>query len=357
MTKFALLYLSLLLASSAAISCNLNSTEPVAATLPSLAAGPARQVVLSNNTQLNVPDASGVLQLHSADSFALLDQLDNWPTATGEIGSIDAQPVMLDTDYDGRADGLYIVDVNGAVWFIPLTSTGFATPLAIADFSDSGLQFRQPLRLVQTVAANSAGLTSNQSMLLLVGSSADNGDTLFALRHQPQRLEPVQLTDLTERSSISADELLYGIDELLWQQIQRSSGWYVQLNGSITSAPQVYAGVIYLTAADIGAVQPDCSLVDDAELALHALHLHHAGSVYARRNWPIDAVAHAELTLQHNSEGQLELSLSSVDQQSRLVSELLAISEECADCTESLTADQFPKTIRLATYQTEDGAH
>lgn len=358
MTRFALIYLCLMLASGAAVSCNLNSAEPTAVTLPSLAADrTVRQVVLSNNTQLNLPDVSGVLQIHSADSFALLDQLDSWPTASGEIGSIHAQPVILDTDYDGKANALYIVDVNGAVWFIPLTSTGFATPVAIADFSDSGLLFRQPLRLVQTVAANGSGVTSNQSMLLLVGSSIDNGDTLFALRHQPQRLEPVQLTDLTARSTISADELRYGIDELLWQQIQRSSGWYVKLNGSITTVPQVYAGVIYLTAADIGAVQADCSLVNNAELALHALHLHHAGSVYARRNWPVDALEQVELALQQNREGQLELTLSNTDQQLSILSELLAISEECADCAESLTADQFPKAIRLATYQTEYGAH
>ncbi|MBZ9612540.1 hypothetical protein [Rheinheimera maricola] len=349
---------ALLCVSGTAVSCNLNSPEPVTLALPSLAADDSvRSVLLSNNIQLNLPDAAGVLQIHSSDGLALLDQLANWPTGSGDIATIHAQPVLLDDDYDGKADAVYVVDIDGRVWFVPLTAAGFSTPVAIADFSDSGLSFLQPLRMVQTFAADISVTRSRQNMLLLVGSDVTTGDTLFTIRHQPQRLAPLQLNDLMARTNIGDDELRHGIDEHLWQQIQHAAGWYVQLNGRITAVPQVYAGVVYLTAADIAAVQPDCSVLDSAEMTLHALHLHHAGAVYAQRNWEIEALAQAKLTLQQDSAGQLALMLTNTEQQLSISAELLAISEECADCTVPLRAEQFPKLIRLATYQTEFGAH
>ena len=45
------------------------------------------------------------------------------------------------------------------------------------------------------------------------------------------------------------------------------------------------------------------------------------------------------------------------DHNKLLLSDLKEISDECADCVDPLTAAQFPVTLRLATYQTEQGAH
>ena len=83
----------------------------------------------------------------------------------------------------------------------------------------------------------------------------------------------------------------------------------------------------------------------------------YAGLVYARRQWDISAIDNAELVLQKNSSGELELSLQHEQQQQLLLTDLKTITDECADCVAPLTAAQFPVTLRLATYQKEQGAH
>lgn len=358
MLKAGIIFIIFAVVSAAGHSCDLNDTSAVSAILPSLSEdGPLRQISLSNNIQLDIPDADGVLRMHSADSLALLDQLTSWPTETGQISSIKAQPVVLDQNYDGVADAVYAVDSDGRLWFIPLSPSGFSAPELIADFSDMEAVFRQPLQLVQVLTPAGTNELQRQAMLLLIASTDQGGDTLLAVKHSLQRRSVIQLNDLTDRSILSSSEVNSGITDQLWQRIQLGAGWYVQMNKRITVVPQVYAGVVYLSSAEVGAVQPDCSLAENTELELHALHLHHAGAVYARRNWQIAALDRGELALQKNQQGELELSLQNGQQQQRILTDVLAITADCANCATALTADQFPRISRLATFQTEQDGH
>lgn len=338
------------------ISCDLNTAGPVEATLPSLLdTQTPRQVLLSNNVQLQLADADGVLQMHSADSFSLLGQISEWPTPSGQISSIKAQPVLLDRNYDGTAEALYVVDVSGLLWFVALTGNGFSEPVLLADFRQTQAVFRQPLQLVQALAPAGSGTMQRQTMLLLTGS-VDDGDILFTVKHIAQRDTPLQLADLTDRTSLDADEPRYGIAEQLWLQMQQGGGWYVRLNQRVIAKPEVYAGVVYVTGAESSAVGADCSLADDTQSQLHALHLHHAGLVYSRRNWDISQQRVGRLLLDHNEQGRLVLSLQDTEQQT-ILTELLAIDADCADCVSSVDNETLPRLIRLATFQTERDAH
>ncbi len=339
-------------------ACVSGPAEPVSATLPAtvLAAAP-RRISIHNNMTLAIPAADGVLALHSADNFALIDRLEHWPVGEGRIGAVIAQPVVLDSNYDGIADALYAVDVHGLLWFVRLQRSGFAEPELIADFSALQYQFEQPLQLVQTLSPAPSGQLQYLQLLLLTATDSAQNSMLIALKHRPGRLGAVTLHDLTDRSSIAADELRYGIDEPLWLQLLQSDGWYVQLSGQITARPQVYAGVVYFTSARAGAVNADCSLAAEAEPLLHALHLHHAGLVYQQRSRPIITQHAGVLALKQDDKGELQLVSDTGQSQQVLQTALQAISPACADCVVPLTAGQFPRLIRLATFQDEYGAH
>ena len=357
MTLSRLIAVITLLLPGISIGCDLNEPGPVAATLPSLAdAQSTRQVLLSNNVELQVPDADGVLKMHSAESFALLGQISEWPTFSGQISSIKAQPVLLDLDYDGITDAVYVVDVSGLLWFIRLNRSGFSEPVLLADFSETEAVFRQPLQLVQVLAPDGLGAMRRHTMLLVTGSAAQ-GDILLAVKHTEQRDTPWQVTDLTDRTELDADEPRYGIAEQLWQQIQQGGGWYVKLNQRVIAKPEVYAGVVYLTGAQPTAVGADCSLTDDAQSQLHAFHLHHAGLVYSRRNRDITQQGRGSLILTENEQGSLVLSLQHAAQQQTLLTELLAIDASCADCVTAVDHQPFPRILRLATFQAEQDAH
>ncbi|MDP5191144.1 hypothetical protein [Rheinheimera baltica] len=346
-----------LVQSAAALSCNLNSTEPVVANVSSVHdSTEPRQVLLSNNVQSAAPGTPGLLQMHSANNFALLAQLNQWPTPSEQVATINAEPFVIDTNHDGIADAVYVVDINGQLWFIPLNATSFGEPEWVADLSVTEAVFDQPLQMVQTLSPDHNGILRKVSMLLVIGKKAD-GDILLALKHSKGSAEPVMLSQLTDRTAITADEVRYGISESLWTQIQQGNGWFVNLQQRITAVPQVYAGVVYVTAANGSAVQADCSLADEAASQLYAMHLHHAGLIYAQRHWDISSETSGSLALISNSEGELELSLQAEGQVQPLLSELLAITDECADCVSTLSADQYPQRIRLATFQTEQGAH
>jgi hypothetical protein len=337
--------------------CDLNSASPLSAKLPALDADqPPRQVVISNNVQLQLPQADGLIKMHSADSARLIDELTHWPTPSGSVGSIKAQPVVLDQDYDGVADAIYLVDTSGQLWFVPLSRDGFGMPRLIADLTAVQAQFTQPLQLVQTQSADRTGRIQKQTILLLIASQAEQGDTLFAVKHNPRHERVFQLNDLTDRTELGVEEPRSGIAAQLWAQIQQGGGWFVRFAQRITVIPQVYAGVVYVTSADISAVRPDCSLPEQTDSTLHALHLHHAGAVYARRFWQVTTTLVGELMLTKNTEDELELQLKNDEQQENLLTELLGITEECANCTAALSAGQFPRIIRLATFQIEQGA-
>lgn len=335
------------------LACDLNSPVPVSGVLPGIAEAPLRQILLSNNAALALPQADGVLQLHRADNQALLAELNSWPTANGRISPVLAQPVLLDSNYDGIADAVYVVDVAGLVWYVPLTAAGFATPQLLADFSSMQGEFRQPLQVVQTISGVGAGRSMYRA-LLLINSLPGAGDSLIMLKHRLQSTAVLQPASLYERTDLSTDELNNGISHALWQQMQSGPGWYMRLIGQITVLPKVYGGVIYITAADI--VAADCSVAADAELSLYALHLHHGGAVYAWRRQPSQPLQ-GQLALIQTAENELQLVMQSEQEQQMLISELVQVSEDCGSCIKALDAADFPKLKRLATYSVEQGGH
>lgn len=344
-----------LMVNSAASSCDLNSTAPISAVVASVHdSQEPRQVLISNNVQLAIPNAPGVIAMHDAHNLDLLGKITAWPTELGTVAAITAEPVILDANYDGKADAVYAVDRSGLLWFSAVADTGFSAPVLVADFRALNAEFSQPLRIVQFTAPPYFG---HQVLLLLIASTSDGADMLIAVKHQPNQLQAIDLDALTDRSDISADEQQYGISEQLWQQLQQGAGWYIQLEQKVTVLPQVYAGVIYFAAADSSMVNADCSVKDASSQNLYALHLHHAGLVYTKRNWQVNSTAKTSLALITNTQGELELVLQNGQQQQGVLSDLLAISDECADCVSPLSAGQFPRLIRLATFQAEQGAH
>ncbi|GAB2906641.1 hypothetical protein GCM10027181_02070 [Rheinheimera gaetbuli] len=339
-------------------ACPLAAPEPVPTQLASsLLGAQPRQVNIYNNLSLSELTATGTLALYSANNLQLLDRLQQWPVASGHIGAILAQPVVLDSNYDGIADAIYAVDVAGLVWFVGLKGSGFMAPELIADFSTQGYQFDRPLQLVQTQAVGADGQFQYQSTLFLTASDGLQHSIVIALKHSAQRSGVVELANLVDRSSISADEARYGIDEQQWSELQHAAGWYIGLARQIISKPQVYAGVVYLLSAKPGSLAADCALAADAAPQLHAVHLHHAGLVYARREQQVQLQSNGVLALEQEENGDLQLVLKQGQSKQVLKTALQAISAECADCTEPLTATQFPQFIRLATFQTEYGAH
>lgn len=350
-------YLNLLLLSGAGFCCDLNSPVPIEVNIPTVQdVHTPRKVLLSNNVQLQVPQADGVLKMHSADTLALLDEVSSWPTLTSSIGRIQAQPIAIDLNYDGLADAVYSIDITGLLWFVPLSAQGFASPVLVADFSQTQATFNQPLQLAQITTPDSNGVMRRQIMLLVIARTSA-GDILIAVKHQAGQITPWQLTDLSDRTNLTADEPLYGIDELLWSQIQQGGGWFMRLNQRITATPQVYAGVVYLTSAPAAVVNTDCSIAPGANLALHAVHLHHAGLIYANRSWLLNTTDAGKLVLKKNQQGELALSLQNAQLSQTLLTELLAINADCADCVDELSQTEFLQLIRLATFQTEHGAH
>ena len=333
-----------------ALCCDLNSKQPLTLQVASLLdEAEPREVIISNNKHANLEEESGVIQLHSSESYALLDRIDSWPTDTGNIDSILADPVAVDFNYDGTADALYLVDAKGLVWFVGLSTSGYELPVLIADLTASAARFEQPLQLVQYT---NGGLGS-EVMLLITASSTDGNDLLITLKHRPQSSSLTTFNDLADRSLITADEVKYGVDEDVWQQLQLASGWLIRLDRRVVTLPVVYAGVIYFSAAQTSSVQPDCNLTENAALQLYAVHLHHAGLVYAKRNWLIETISTPSFKLETNAEQQLQLVLRNEQQQVTVIDAMLAINALCADCVEELNATQFPKVIRLATFQSE----
>lgn len=339
-------------------ACPLAAPEPVPTHLASsLLGAQPRQVNIYNNLSLSEPTTTGTLALYSANNPQLLDRLQQWPVASGHIGAILAQPVVLDSNYDGIADAIYAVDVAGLVWFVGLQGSEFMAPELIADFSALGYQFEGPLQLVQTRAVAADGQLEYQPTLILTASDGLQHSIVIALKHRAQRRGVVELANLIDRSSIDADEVRYGIAEQQWSELQHAAGWYIGLSRQIISKPQVYAGVVYLLSAEPGALTADCALAADAAPQLHAVHLHHAGLVYAHREQQVQLQSKGVLALEQGANGDLQLVLQQGQAKQVLKTTLRAISAECADCTEPLTAAQFPQLIRLATFQTEYGAH
>ena len=352
------LMIVLLLISPLALGCDLNAAGPVSSSMLSpLANEPAREILIHNNVQLALPAAPGVLRLSQSSNASLIDEMSSWPTPSGQIASIKAQPAVLDHNYDGIADALYAVDSSGLVWYLPLNLSGFQPAQLLADFSHLAAEFRQPVQLVQSVAPSFGTAMQRQTMLLLIASTASDGDILLMVKHSQTSAGLITLDSLVDRSAISQAELQTGIAEPLWQQIQYSAGWYVRLQRRVSALPAVYAGVVYLTSAENNQLNADCSLTNSAQPQLHALHLHHAAAVYAQRQWQIVQPDAAVLQLQQNSQGELELLLHNAQQQQLVLTDILAVDDSCASCSALIPPNTFPRSMRLATFQLEQGGH
>lgn len=354
---FRICFLLYFICSFSALACNLNSSQPIAAKIASMnASSTSRTVLISNNTHLIVPSTVGTLQVHDAQDFSLVLHLASWPVAGNNIAPIVADPFIVDTNYDGIADQVYIVDSSGMLWVIPIANHSFGAPTLIADFSDSGFRFEQPVHVVQTLAADRHGILRPQATVLLIGSDAQ-GDWLLAVKHRSERSDRVRYIDLVDRSSVSDEEVRFGVAEQLWTEIQESAGWRLGVQQRVTVVPQVYGGVVYFTTVGTENISSRCELSENALVFLHAIHLHHAGLIYAHRNWLTSANTIGTLSMQVGVDGEFVLVYNSEAQQIPLLSDLQRITAECADCVSSLRADQFPLTLRLATFQLEAGAH
>lgn len=354
MIKYHKIVMLLYSISCSVLCCDLNNTQPISAEIPSLLNDTSsRQVLVSNNVKSSLEHLPATLLMHSADKLTLIDRVDTWPALEGDVDSIYADPVAVDSDYNGVTDGLYVVNRAGLVWFIKLQPSGFSLPKLVADFRASGLSFEQPLQFVQFSAGGKGGFQNRQVMLLLVAKAKNSGDVLLALKHRELSSATYTLSDLTDRTSITNDEESNGIAEQLWQQIQQGAGWYMYLDASLVNTPQVYAGVVYFSAAATSSVNDDCSVAANGAQQLYAVHLHHAGLVYSKRNWLTEIIAKPELALLTDDNAQLQLIMQNEQQHVTVVDSMLAISERCADCVEELNVEQFPKIIRLATFQSE----
>lgn len=343
--------------------CNLNSTSALPLQVATSITEPTetRKILLNHNRLLSTEVSHGQLELRDADSLILFDQLSAWSDTDTDIDAaiIMAEPALLDQDANGLADAVYVVDISGRVWFIALSASGFASPVLIADFSAIDATFTQPLQLVQTTyRVNYSGVGDFQRMkvsLVLIASHDELGDTVLLFNHQPQLSRLINFSDLMDRTDLGDDDSDVALTDAVWRDLQQSPGWLIQLDASVMLKPQVYAGVVYFVTADTNSERTDCNISAEEETRLFAVHLHHAGKVYARRSWRIDAIANAALQLNAHDD-KLQLNLVNDTEHSEVIPEMLAITEHCADCSEALKAADFPRSLRLATYVAEYGA-
>ncbi|WNO60002.1 hypothetical protein [Rheinheimera sp. MMS21-TC3] len=341
--------------------CHFNTEQPLLLQLAVASTAPSatQKFALSYNRLLGEETAQAKVELRDAESAALFSHLSDWANAGVHADLIMAEPAILDQNLDGIADAVYVVDINGRVWFIALSASGFSSPVLIADFSAEGAKFTQPLQLVQAAYnvdyASIGNIQRVKVSLVLIASYADTGDSLILFNHQPEQDWLVTLHDLSDRTELGLDDVDIGLTDSVWRDLQQSPGWFIQLGSSVRSKPQVYAGVVYFVAVSNVSEPSSCEINTSDETKLFAIHLHHAGKVYAKRSWQLTAMG--KVTLQLNTTGeQLSLSLVNDTEPSEIISEVLAITEDCFDCTEELTTSSFPRTLRLATYMTEFGA-
>lgn len=356
-----LIWLLLILPVLGMAECHFNTEQPLLLHMAVASAAPSsiQKMMLSNNRLLGDVTTQAKLELRNAESAALFSQLSDWANAGIHAGLIMAEPAILDRNSDGIADAVYVVDINGRVWFIGLTNSGFTSPTLIADFSAAGAKFTQPIQLVQTaynVSYGSIGKVQRLKVsLVLIASYADIGDSLILFNHQPEQDWLVTLDDLSDRTELGADDVDLGLTETVWHELQQGPGWFIQLGASVRAKPQVYAGVVYLVAVTNVSEPSSCEIHSSDDAKLFAIHLHHAGKVYAKRSWQLTVLGKIALQVDATGE-QLALILVNDSEHSEIITEMLAITADCFDCTEVLAASSFPRTLRLATYMTEFGA-
>lgn len=343
-------------------ACDLIDLEPLALQVPSAIGSDkeSRKVLLSNNRVLDALAEPGVLQLQDAATLALVSRISGWADGAVISNDIVAQPAVLDSNADGIAEAIYALDTSGKLWFINLSASGFLVPKLIADFSETGHRFSKPLQLVNTRTRISTDLMvyhdATAVTLLIISTDEAQKDSLFVFHHRASETRLVTAADMLDRTALSAADADPFLLDTLWRNLQQSAGWLIRLDASIVSKPQIYAGVVYVNTVNSRADRLDCAIPADESLQIYALHLYHGGAVYSHRSWHIDATGTVSWTLDTDEEGALMLMLHSETDSVPAVSEMLSISEQCADCTERLNAEQFPRQYRLATFINEEGA-
>ncbi|MGI5309109.1 hypothetical protein [Rheinheimera sp. WS51] len=341
--------------------CNLNDSDALPLQLAMDGTEASRSVLLSHNRILDSMPDHAQLELHDASSAVLLARLSHWHDASHDIEAarIMAEPARVDLNMDGLADAVYVVDLQGRVWFIQLEGLGFASPKLIADFSASEAVFSQPVQLVQTTykqALAGVGVIDRIKVsLVLLARQHEAGDTVVVFNHYLNNSRLTSYSDLIDRTHLSIEASELGLTETAWRELQQSAGWLMKLDDTVIVKPQIYAGVVYFMTATKDAERLGCEVNTDDETQLFALHLHHAGKVYSQRSWLSEAVTNGSLQLA-TVDDKLQLKIVNESEQARLIPDMLAITEQCATCTQALVTSDFPKVLRLATYMVEQGA-
>ncbi|WP_217669088.1 hypothetical protein [Arsukibacterium indicum] len=308
-------------------------------------------------------DGAGRLALFPPDSALALASLTAWPLAesTGLAAPFFISPEPLDSDYDGFIDQLISTDLRGRVWLTNIAATGFGTTLLLADLSHTDWRYIASVGVTDVslpLPLRPAGFNGRYRLLLLIARHIVTGeDALVAMRIPGFSAEPelVNFDALLDRTVITATELASGISHEQWLDIVDNAGWLVRLAGQVTQPPKVVAGVIYSAVATSDFNAEECA-DQSAEHSLMAMHLHSAGLVYNQRRFRL-LNGEGQLTLQQQADGSAALVLDNTDEQQVVLTDLKMISPSCADCTELLQLDQFPRWLKLATYRKETGAH
>lgn len=338
--------------------CDVVPTEPLTLTMPDQDYG-NRQVLLSHDAVLAIPQAPGTLQLHQAQTSQLIDQIIQWPDAPAESAPLVAAPLSFDRNYDGITDAVYLTDEQGLVWYIGLTTAGFDTPVLIADLRAEEVVYRQPMLLVQTLQqpAFEHFVSDMQPVvkLIAIGTNSVQQDSIVVFSHQPGQQHVVTLADMTDRTHQSHDELTGDLSDEVWQQWHNAPGWRMQLNSRVIVPPKVYAGVVYFVTNPEPVSGQPCQTAPEAPTDLYAVHLHHAAAVYSARRLSIPALQNASFVVQPSGD-DMSLTLQNAEQSQTLLSQMHSISPDCINCTEPLNSGDFPKISRLATFLTEEGA-
>ena len=328
-------------------------------------AGPSHVGPLQRVVHQQELDGAGQLTLYSTDSAILLDSVSVWPQAehTGMAEPFYIGPDPVDSNYDGFTDQLISTDVMGRIWLTRITSAGFGTTEWLADLSHPDWRFIGSAGVFDVslpLPLRPDNVSGRHRLLLLIARNIISGeDALVALR-LPHFLnesapEPVRFGTLLDRTLLTAAEHEHGLSHEQWLAIVDSAGWWARLAGQVTQPPKVVAGVIYSAVATQNFSATECA-GQNAEHSLVAMNLHSAGLVYNQRRFRL-LNALGQLTLQQQADGSASLVLDDQQQQQPVLTDLKMISPACADCTEPLQLDQFPRWLKLATYRQETGAH
>lgn len=270
-----------------------------------------------------------------------------------KISDLSGALAIYDHNMDSVQDTVVFSTKAGQVWQVQIENDQFYNLKQIADLSGleiSDIQFIRTLYAAVPVGGSGSDFHSRRSQWLVLLSALKQRESVFVvLKHQNG--SPAAATDLVDRTLASASGLAV-LTEQNWQHIQQQRGWYSRIPGRLTQVPIVAAGVVYLTLLHSDA-EPWCS-EDSTSLALLALHLYHASSVYRQPILALEKTTGA-LAVKANAEGGF--ALIEKNNQQVLIDNLLEISPDCAHCSKTMQQHSFPRWQLMGTYHREEGAY